>query len=117
MPKDSCYDDVQNELHEIRRSAKEKGLIAWIAVPIAFATHAVVLALIVCALGWVFGNTTVVIGVTCAAYVSAVIGWAVYQVQQRSNQMAIHAISVHDEVLMIKELICDEQRRSAQWKS
>jgi len=31
--------------------------------------------------------------------------------------MAIHAISVHDEVLMIKELIHEEQRRSAQWKS
>lgn len=117
MTNDSCYDDVQNELHAIRRSARERGLIAWIALPLAFATHAVVLALIVWAIGLVFGNKTAVIAVTCAAYVSAVIGWAVYQVQQRSNQMAIHAISVHDEVLTIKELVCNEQRRSAQWKS
>jgi hypothetical protein len=117
MSYDFYHGDVQDELHTMRRSAKDERVIAWLTVPLAFAIHAVVLAVTVWAIGWVFGTTTAVMGVTCAAYVSAVLGWAVHRVQQRTNQMAVHAISVHNEVLTIKELIHDEQRRSAQWKS
>lgn len=29
--------------------------------------------------------------------------WAVYRVQQRPDQIAVHATSVHDEVLKVKE--------------
>ncbi len=117
MSYDSYYDDVQAELHRMRRANKENGVIVWVVLPMTFVMHAVVLALVVWAMNWVFGNTTAVISVACAAYVSAVIGWAVYRVQQRSDQAALHATSVHDEILMVKELIRDEQRRSVQWKS
>ena len=117
MSYDSYHVDVQDELHAMRRSSKDNRLAVWLVIPLTFATHAVVLALTVWAVGWVFGNTMAAVGVTCAAYVSAVLGWAVYRVQQRSDQMAVHATSLHDEVLTIKELIRDEQKRSVQWKS
>lgn len=113
MSYNSYYDDVQDELQRIRRANKDNAVIVWVVLPIMFVMHTVVLALVVWAMSWIFGNATAVIEVTCAAYVSAVIGWAVHRVQQRSDQAAIHATSVHDEVLLVKELILDEQRRSA----
>ena len=117
MSYDSDFNDVQDELHAMRRAVKEQKAAAWLVVPLAFAVNAFVLTLVVWAMSWVFGNTTAVVGITCAAYVSAVIGWAVHRVQQRSDQAALHATSVHDEVLTVKELIRDEQRSSVQWKS
>lgn len=115
MSYDSNYDDVQEELHRMRRANKEASAVIWLDVSIAFALHVVVLAVVVWGMGWVFGSTVMVIGVTCAAYTCAVIGWAVEQVQKRVNQMAVHATSIHDEVLAVKELIQDEQSRSVQW--
>ncbi len=117
MSFDSYYNDVQVELHRMRRANRDNRVIVWVVLPMTFVMHAVVLALVVWAMSWAFGNTTAVIGVACAAYVSAVIGWAVYRVQQRSDQAALHATSVHDEVLLVKDLLRDEQRRSVQWKS
>lgn len=103
MSYDSYYDDVQDELHRMRRANKEANMLVWLAVPIAFVVHAMVLAVVVWGMGWVFGSTVMVIGVTCAAYTCAVIGWAVEQVQKRVNQMAVHVTSIHDEVLAVKE--------------
>jgi hypothetical protein len=117
MSFETYLDDVQNELHRMRRANKDASMVVWLAVPIAFVANAMILACIVWGMSWVFGTSVTLVGVTCAAYVIAVLGWAVHRVQQRSNQMAVHAILVHNEVLTIKELIHDEQRRSAQWKS
>lgn len=117
MSYNSHYDDVQDELNRIRRASKDNRVTVWIVLPVMFVLHTVVLALIVWSMSWIFGSATAVIGVTCAAYVSAVLGWAVHRIQQRSDQAALHATSVHDEILMVKELICDEQKRSVQWKS
>jgi hypothetical protein len=117
MAYNSYFDDVQDELHRIRRARNENGGIAWIVVPIAFLIHAFVLALIAWGTTWLFGGSHAVVGVTCAAYVSAVVGWALKQLQERSDQTALHITSVHDEVLRVKELIEDEQKRSVQWKS
>lgn len=117
MSYNSHYDDVQDELNRIRRASKDNSVTVWIVLPVMFVLHTVVLALIVWSMSWIFGSATAVIGVTCAAYVSAVLGWAVHRIQQRSDQAALHATSVHDEILMVKELICDEQKRSVQWKS
>lgn len=103
MSYDSYYDDVQDELHRMRRANKEARAVVWMDVSIAFALHVVVLAVVVWGMGWLFGSTVMVIAVTCAAYTCAVIGWAVEQVQKRVNQMAIHATSIHDEVLAVKE--------------
>lgn len=113
MAYNSNYGDVQDELHRIRRTTKDNALIVWIFLPVTFVIHAAVLGLVVWGVSSIFGNVTVVIGVTCAAYVSAVIGWAVHQVKQRTDQAALHAISVHDEVLLVKELVLDEQRKRA----
>ena len=117
MSYNSYFDDVQDELHRIRRARKENGGNAWIVVPITFLIHAFVLAFIAGSTTWLFGGSPAVIGVTYAAYVSAVVGWAINQLQERAEQTALHITSVHDEVLRIKELIEDEQTRSVQWKS
>jgi membrane protein implicated in regulation of membrane protease activity len=117
MSYNSYFDDVQDELHRMRRVNKETSANAWVVVPIAFLVHAAVLALIVCGMTWLLGGSTAVVGVTCSAYVSAVLGWAVQRLQQRADQTALHATSVHDEVLLVKELIWEEQRKSVQWKS
>ena len=110
------FESVEIELQEISRAAKESNIAAWIVLPIAFFAHAAVLAGLVLAFGWLFGNSPTVVGVTCAAYISAAIGWAAERVQQKVSRMAVHATSVHDEVLQVKELIQDEQRTSVQWR-
>lgn len=117
MGYDSNFDNVQDELHSMRRANKESRTIAWMVVPLAFLAHAVALVVIVSGATWIFGGSSSVVGVTCAAYVSAVLGWALQRIQQRADQTAIHATSVHDEVLMVKELIHEEQRKSVQWRS
>jgi hypothetical protein len=116
MGYESYFDDVQEELHEMRRINKVNRALLWIAVPVGFLAHAVALALIVSGVTWIFGGSPSVVGVTCAAYVCAVLGWALQRIQQKSVQMAIHATSVHDEVLRVKELILEEQRKTVQWK-
>jgi len=116
MAYDSYFDDVQYELHSIRRVSKENRTIVWVVVPVAFLAHSAVLALIVSGATRIFGDSPSVVGVTCAAYVSAVLGWALQRVQQRADRTAIHAISVHDEILRVQELIKDEQRRSVEWR-
>lgn len=115
MSYDSYFEDVQVELVKMGRATKDANMAAWMVLPFMFVLHAVVLAVVVWVMGWIFGNTMMVVGVTCAAYISAVVGWAVERVQQRVAQMAVHATSVHDEVLLVKELIQDEQRRNVQW--
>ena len=117
MGYDSNFDDVQDELHSMRRVSRENRMIVWMVVPIAFLAHAAALALIVSVTTWMFGGSPAVVGVTCSAYVSAVLGWALQRTQQRADQTALHATSIHDEVLKVKELIQDEQRRSVQWRS
>ena len=116
MGHNSYFVDVQDELDSMRRVGKENRMIAWIIVPIAFLAHTAALALLVSVTTWMVGGKPAVVGVTCAAYVCAVLGWALHRIQQRSDQMAIHATSVHDEILKVKELIEDEQRKSVQWK-
>ncbi len=117
MGYDSNFDDVQDELHSMRRASKQNRTTAWMVVPIAFLAHFAALALIVSGATWMFGGSLSVVGVTCAAYVSAVLGWALQRIQQRADQAAIHATSIHDEVLKVKELIQDAQRRNVQWRS
>lgn len=116
MSYNSNFEDVQVELVKMGRATKDANMAAWVVVPVGFIVHAVLLAVVVWVVGWIFGNTVMVVGVTCAAYISAVIGWAVQRVQQRVTQMAVHATSVHDEILTINELVQDEQRKSAQWR-
>lgn len=111
MSYNTYFEDVENELHQITNARKNANMVVWIFLPVAFFAHAVVLAAVVWAVGWLFGNSPTAVGVTCAAYISAVIGWAVGQVQQKVTRMGLHATSVHDEVLLIKELIEDEQRK------
>lgn len=103
MAYNSDFDDVQDELHRIGRENKNNRNAIWVVIPVMFVMHAVLLWVVVWTMSWVFGSATAVIVVTCAAYVSAVMGWAVYRVQQRSDQMAVYATSVHDEVLKVKE--------------
>ena len=111
MTYNSDYDDVQDELHRIDRENKNNKIAVWVVIPVMFVMHAVLLWVVVWTMSWVFGSATAVIAVTCAAYVSAVIGWAVFRVQQRSDQMAIHATSVHDEVLKVKEQTSSAARK------
>ena len=117
MGYDSYFEDVQDELHRMRRASKANRAIEWMVVPITFLAHAAALALIVSGATWIFGDSPAVAGVTCSAYVSAVVGWALQRLQQRSDQTAIHVTSVHDEVLKVKELIQDQQRRNVMWRS
>lgn len=116
MSHNSYFEDVQAELIDIGRATKDANIVVWIVLPLMFVVHAVVLAVVVWVMGWIFGHSTVVVGVTCAAYISAVIGWAVNGLEQRVARMAVHAASVHDEVLLVKELIQDEQRKSDRWR-
>jgi hypothetical protein len=116
MSYNSYFEDVQAELINIGHATKDANRAVWIVLPLMFVVHAVVLAVVVWVMGWIFGNSTVVVGVTCVGYFSAVIGWAVERLQQRVTRMAVHAASVHDEVLLVKELIQDEQRRSDHWR-
>lgn len=116
MPYKSYFDDVEIELLKMAQVTKDANMVACVVLPITFFVHAAVLAVVVWAVSWLFGNSPIVVGVTCAAYISAVIGWAVERVQQRVTRMAVHATSVHDEVLLVKELIQDEQRKSVQWR-
>jgi uncharacterized membrane protein len=117
MSYNSYFDDVQDELNRMRRKSNENSIVTWIVVPIALLIHATVLALIVWGATLIFGGSPAVIGVTCTAYVSAVLGWALQRLQQRADQTAIHATSIHDEILRVKELIEDEQRKNVQWRS
>ncbi len=86
-------------------------MVVWIFLPVAFFANAVVVAVIVCAAGWLFGTSSTVVGVTCASYITAIVGWAVGRVKQEVNHMAVHATCVHDEVLLVKELIENAQRK------
>lgn len=112
MGYESYFADVENELNARRRLNKQNGAILWMVLPLTFLFHAAVLTVIMKGAIWIFGNSPAVVGVTCAAYVSATLGWALNRIQQRSDQMALHATSVHDEVLLVKELIQDELRRN-----
>ena len=116
MSYNSYFEEVETELSKISNAAKNENAVARVVLPVAFLAHAIVLAVTTWAAGWLFGNSPIVVGVVCAAYISAVIGWAVERVQQRVARMAIHATSVHDEILLVKEQIRDEQRRSVQWR-
>ncbi len=111
MSYNTYFDDVENQLIQITDARKNANMVVWIFLPLAFFAHAVVLAAVVWAVGWLFGNSPTAVGVTCAAYISAVIGWAVGQVHEIVTRMAVHATSVHDEVLLVKELVEDEQRK------
>ena len=117
MGYDSNFDDVQDEMHSMRRARRENRTIVWMVVPIAFLAHVAALTLIVLVTTWMFGDSPAVVGVTCSAYVSAVLGWALQRTQQRADQTALHATSIHDEVLKVKELIQDKQTGSVQWRS
>ena len=112
MGYESYFADVENELNAKCRLSKQNNAIVWIVLPITFLFHAAALTMIMKSAIWIFGNSPAVVGATCAAYVSATLGWALNRIQQRSDQMALHATSVHDEVLLVKELIQDELRRN-----
>lgn len=110
MSYDSSFEDVLDELNTIRRQNKHARRILLIVLPVAFALQAAVLAAVVALMSWVFGATVTVVGITCAAYVGAVTGWAIYKVQQRVNQIALHLTSVHDELLLVKDLLGAKRR-------
>ena len=115
MSYNSYFENVQVELLKMGQATKDANMAAWAVLPVMFVVHAVVLAVVVCVMGWIFGNTMMVVGVTCAAYISVAIGWGVDRLQETVARIAVHATSVHDEVLIVKELIHDEQRRNVQW--
>lgn len=104
MSYDSYHEDVQDELRSIRRENKESRQAIWIILPVAFIANSLALMLSVWLVGWLFGSTTTAIVITCAAYTCAILGMSVSRVQQRVNQMALHATSIHDEILTIKDL-------------
>lgn len=116
MSYESDYEDVQNELHSMRRGNQDAALAIWLVLPVAFLANALALTLIIWLVDLIFGSTTTVVGIVCASYACAVLGWAVNRVQQRVIQMSLHATSIHDEVLSIKDLIEIEQKRSTRWR-
>ena len=111
MSYNTYFGDVDNEHIKIIDARKNANVLVWIILPFSFFAHAVVLAVVVWAVGWLFGNSPTVVGVTCAAYISAVIACAVGRVHQIVTQMAIHATSIHDEVLQVKNILEVEQRK------
>ena len=113
MGYESYFADVENELNAKRRLGKQNNAIVWIVLPITFLFHAAALTMIMWGAIGIFGNSPAVVGVTCAAYLSAALGWALNRIQQRIDRMALHVTSVHDEVLMVNELIRGELRRNA----
>lgn len=113
MSYESDYEDVQNELHSMRRGNQDASKAIWLILPVAFCANALALTLIIWLVDLIFGSSTTVVGIVCAAYTCAVLGWGVNRVQQRVIQMSLHATSIHDEVLSIKDLIEIEQKRSA----
>lgn len=108
----SDYEDVQNELHSMRRSDQDAAKAIWLVLPITFFANALALALIIWLIELIFGSTATVVGIICAAYTCAVLGWSVNRVQHRVVQMSLHATTIHDEVLSIKDLIEIDQKRN-----
>lgn len=62
---------------------------------------------------WIFdgSNLVIVAGITCTAYACAFFGLAVEWLNQRVSRMEMHGLTVQNEVMLVKELIQDEQRR------
>lgn len=102
MSYNSSFEAVENELLRMAQAAEEARLTAWLLIPVAFLAHGAILAVVVWIVGLLLGNSP------------AVIGWAIDRVHKKVIRMAVHATSVHDEVLLVKELIKDEQRQSVQ---
>lgn len=117
MGHNSYFADVQDEIHRMRRANKEQRIGVWVVLPVSFMLNAIALALVVWGTSWLFGDSVTFLLVGCTAYVCAVSGWSLYRLQQRVDQMALHLASIHDEVLMVQELIQEERRKSVKWRS
>jgi hypothetical protein len=113
MSFDSTHGDVLDELHAIRRLHKEEKRTFWLILPIIFLAHTVVLAIILWLTIWFFDSTTPALYIALGAYISTALGWHLEKILERVNQISLHAISVHDEIMTIKMLIEEEQAKGA----
>ncbi len=98
------HDDVQLELHEIAKIRKEFRRASLLVWPLVLLGNAALLSLVLLIVRWVFDETnlTVVTGITCAAYVCTAIGMAVGKQQRVIDRMEMHALTLHNEILITK---------------
>ncbi len=112
--KNDDHEDVQQELYEIIKHRKTFGRVILFVWPIVFFLNALFLSAILWIVLWLFDgiNFLAAVSVVCTSYISTALLSATGRVYQRIERMEIHALTIHNEVLKIKELLEEARRRS-----
>ena len=103
------HEDVVLEQNEIFRERRTIESFFWLSVLIGFAINLLVIGGIVLGSVAFFSreNYTMIASVVSAAYVCGIVYAMAAKIQARVNRIEIHALTVHYEVLNVKDKLND----------
>ena len=103
------HEDVVLEQNEIFRERRTLESFFWLSVLIGFAINLLVIGGIVLGSVAFFSheNYTMIASVVSAAYVCGIVYAMATKIQARVNRIEIHALTVHYEVLNVKDKLND----------
>ena len=103
------HEDVVLEQNEIFRERRTLESFFWLSVLIGFAINLLVIGGIVLGSVAFFSqeNYTMIASVVSAAYVCGIVYAMAAKIQARVNRIEIHALTVHYEVLNVKDKLND----------
>lgn len=112
--KNDDHEDVQQELYEIIKHKKKFERVFLFVWLIIFFVNALFLSAILWIVLWLFDsiNFLATVSVVCTSYISSALILAILRAYQRIERMEMHALTIQNEVLKIKELIEEGRRRS-----
>jgi len=99
------HEDVQLEMHDIVKEKRNHKSVYWHGMAIIFVVNVSALTAVWLVVSVVFTSQLVAMMVICTAYVCAVLGMAIDRMQRRVDRMEMHALTVHNAVLQLREQI------------
>ena len=107
------HEDVVLEENDIFRERRTYDSFIWFPVLIGFAINLLVLGGIVLGSVAFFSekNYTMIASVVSASYVCAIVCGMAAKIQARVNRIELHALTVHNEVLNVKDELKDNAEK------
>ena len=107
LPDLDDHEDVQLEMHDIMKDKGSHQGAYWYRMAIIFVVNAAALTAIWWVVSVAFSSSgqLVAMMLICTAYICAVLGLAIDRMQRRVDRMEMHALTVHNAVLQLREQI------------
>ncbi len=99
------YEDVPLAMDEVARDEKEYRLAGWVVGLVLILVNLIGLSVMVVVAQWFMPtvNPVATVVVACSAYIVGVIGMEMEKLSRRLSRMEMHALRLHDEILLIKD--------------